>query len=187
MTMDALYTPVKRALPRFHLIGMIGSALLLYVLTAVPLAHAQEYGRVEKTESNVNSYFYHVQPGNATVQVQVLGDVGASGLYEVDQGTDLGQLLALSGGPFSNSRQHLTRRTVTVRLYRHQSPTRELFYEADLEHAMTDTEAYPTLQDGDVLSVEITERRRFSWRDGFTIVNTVALLALAAERFSRVW
>ncbi len=149
-------------------------------------AHAQEFGRVEKTESNVNAYYYHVQPGNATVQAHVLGDVRAPGYYEINQGTNLGDLLALSGGPYSNSRQYLTRRTVTIRLYRYQSPSRALIYEKEFGRSITDAESYPVLEDGDVLSVEITERRRFSWRDGFTIVNTMALLALTAERLTRI-
>ena len=143
---------------------------------------AQGLGRVEEVNSNVPSYFYFVQPGAATVQVDVLGTVRAPGLYELTEGTDVGQLLALSGGPLLAPRQRASSRKVTIRLFRAATNGADPVYEQVLEDALEDPGTYPVLQDGDVLTVEVIERTRITWRDISSIVGTIGVLALAAER-----
>lgn len=162
------------------LLTLILAALL--VLLAAPAAFGQRFNRVEETKSNVGAYFYHVVPGAATVQVYVMGTIQSPGLYEVSDGTHLGQLLALAGGPTLGPQSRATDRDVTVRLFRPGGGYGERpLYEARLDEALARPEAYPTLRDGDVMTVEITEKDRFGWRDMFTVVGAVSALALAVE------
>lgn len=164
--------------------AMVHWILLATALLLVPaLAHAQTFDRIEERSSNVPSYFYHVQPGEATMQVEVLGAVRSPGLYVLDANTTLNELLALSGGPTLNVRTGSNRRTTIVRLMRPQRENDPVF-EAQLEGAIASFDDAPPLADGDILNVEIIERRRFTWRDVFTVVNTVALIALSVERLS---
>ena len=165
---------------RYALSGVLVGVLLGFASTE---ARAQRFGLVEETESNIDSYYYYVQPGAATIEVKVMGTVRNPGLYRLSEGTDFGQLLALSGGPTLEVRQRSRPRTATVRLYRPQAQEQVLLYEAEFErNVVTASENYPALQNGDIMTVEVTERQRFVWRDLFTIVNTVAVIALAVER-----
>ncbi|MBD3391123.1 MAG: hypothetical protein GF410_03810 [Chitinivibrionales bacterium] len=151
---------------------------------AVLPARAQSFGRVEETKSNSDAYYYHVQPGSRTVQVHVLGAARYPGLYELTEGTDLKQLLALCGGPDFERRYFIHRQKTTVRLYRPGGSDKKLVYEARMEQAVTDNETKNVLRDGDVLTIEVVERRRFDWRDILTIVNvvnTIVLIALAVR------
>jgi hypothetical protein len=47
--------------------------------------------------------------------------------------------------------------------------------------------AYPTLQTGDIVRVEVVDRERFSWRDGLQIFTAGAAIALTIERLTRVF
>jgi hypothetical protein len=153
----------------------------LAFLAAAPAVRAQSFSRVEETRSNSTSYYFYVQPGAATVQVYVMGTVRSPGVYEVTEGTDLGKLLALSGGPLLDQRQRTTDREVTIRLFRPRQYGERPLYEAVMDRAVSRPENYPVLQDGDVLTVEIVERQRFGWRDAFTILGGVAAIAFAVE------
>jgi protein involved in polysaccharide export with SLBB domain len=168
---------------RNNTIAVLGCAVSLLCPTVGP--RAQSFGRVEETKSNSDAYYYYVQPGAPTVQVFVLGMAKFPGLYEVTEGTDLKQLLALSGGPDFDRRQFLNRQTTTVRLYRTTEGKQDLLYEGVLENTVSDTTAQRVLKDGDVLTIEVVERRRFDWRDILTVVNvvnTALLIVLAVDR-----
>lgn len=158
--------------------------VLLSIWTSVcwiPAANAQGYGRLEQTETDL-AYHYFVRAGEPTIQVQVLGTLGETGLYEVTEGTDLGQLIALAGGPPTGVRQARSRRTATIRLFRPGSGNHLPVYEAELEHGILNSHAYPSLADGDVLLVEVVEREGLRWRDGLVVLNSVMLLVLTVAR-----
>lgn len=162
---------------------MRGTALALALLGfTLPAAHAQVFNRVEETNSNSTAYYFHVEPGSATIETYVMGTVGAPGLYIVADGTDLGQLLALSGGPTLNVRDRNSRRTVQIRLYRPLAYSDRPVYASDLDRAVVQQEPYPILRNGDILTVEVVEHRRFSWRDAFTVVGGISAVAVALDR-----
>lgn len=154
--------------------------------TATLPAQAQTFGRVGTVIAEGSAYHVFAKPGEATVQIQVLGNVKFPGIYEVGAGTDLGQLLALTGGPvqvFTEGR--VVRRTeTTMRLYHGEGGRRDLVYEAAFETMLTNPGNYPVLQDGDVFNIETLtfERTQFGWRDGLTIVATLATVALVIDR-----
>lgn len=151
------------------------------VLLLAPAARGQSFNRVEDTRSNVDAYHYHVLPGAATVQVYVMGTVESPGLFEVSEGTHLGQLLALAGGPMLDPRRRSAQRDVTIRLFRPAGYGEQPLYEARFDRAVGRPDQYPVLRDGDVLTVEVVEKERFSWRDMFTVVGSISALALAVE------
>lgn len=155
---------------------------ILVFISMVPGVRAQEFGRVGDViaEGGI-SYHAFVRPGEATVRVLVLGDRG-SGIYEVGAETDLASLLALTGGVTTTPRERQDVRQVTIRLLRMREGRREAVYEASQETLLTEPGQYPELREGDVVAVEVLERRPFGWRDGISIVTAVAALALAVER-----
>ena len=160
-----------------------GAALALVLLALmIPAARAQVFNRVEETTSNSTAYYFHVQPGSATIETYVIGTVGSPGLYVVGDGTDLGQLLALAGGPNMDVRERNSRRTVEIKLFRPLAYSDRPVYAANLQHAVVQQEPYPILRNGDILTVEIVEHRRFNWRDAFTVIGGVSALAIAVER-----
>jgi len=154
------------------------------------LAPAQSIGRVEQTETNIGAYHKYVVPGVPTVLVQVLGTVRAPGLYELRADTDLGKLLALSGGPVLGPREESKKRRVIIKLFRPNSNSAVgavPLYEAVLDEAVATPGHYPPLQDGDVLIVEVVERSGFKIVNVLRIANVIALIALATERVSRAF
>ena len=165
---------------------LMGLALHL-VCFAGAQAQAQQsavgsYGRVEQTNSNIGYYHYYTQPGGVTVQVQVLGVVGATGVYELNVGTSLGTLLTLAGGPQISTRERRNRRDILLRLYRPSEGREAPLFEATFVSLLADPQASPPLRDGDVLLVEVVEYKRFNWRDAATLAGTAAALTLALER-----
>lgn len=150
---------------------------------------AQDFAGISTRLTTGTSYHIFAKEGEATLQVLVLGSVGSPGVYEVGVATDLGQLLALTGGPPLESTTGSVRRSseVTVRLFREEAGRRNLVYEAALERMLVEPGLYPALQDGDVFAVEriTVERQRFGWREGLSLLSGLASLGLLIERFGR--
>lgn len=153
---------------------------------AVPEAAAQEFGRIGNYEIEGVPYRVFTKIGEPTVQVYVVGQAGA-GLYEVGASTDMVRLFTFAGGAVPVDTRTL-KREVTVRLYRLQGGTRQVIYEAPALAMLEQPGGTPALQDGDVMVVEAVEeaKNRFTWREAFQIVSTVASLVLLVERFRRL-
>ena len=164
------------------------TSTLLFVLAGCLTASAQEFGRIDNLINTGTAYYAFAQPGEATVQVIVLGSVAAPGVYEIGISVDLGQLLALSGGPPLIETTGTTRTTseTTVRLFRKSTGRRDLVYEAPLELLLTEPDLYPSLQDGDVFTVEVVTKIKtpFGWRDALSIITTGLAVAILIERLS---
>ena len=139
-------------------------------------------GQVESALTNASS-FYYVRAGTASVRVQVLGAVRAPGLYEVSEGTALGPVLALAGGPTLGTTSSDTRTDVTLRLHRPGPGGSELVFEGPFEASVAQG-GLPALRDGDVLVTEVRSRRTFGWRDAVQIVGALGVLALAIDRLA---
>ena len=148
-------------------------------------ATAQEgssYDRIDETRSTV-AYFFHARPGVPTIQVSVWGTVPRPGIYEVSERTSLDRLMTMAGGAPIEARSENEEAKITIRLFREQEQGgREMLYKAPLQDLLRDTEAYPSLNDGDVLVVETQVESGFDWRDVLSIVSSVGSLALVVER-----
>ena len=147
-------------------------------LALAPAAHAQGTSGVEQSGT---SYHAFVRPGEVTVEVLVLG-AGSDGLYEVGLDTRLDQLLALSGGALMTKE---AQDETTIRLFRQEGGQRTLIYESSLERMLLEPGQYPALQDGDVFVVERPEEDSggFTWRDGISLVSSIASLTLIILRY----
>ena len=154
-----------------------------------PSANAQEFGRIDELTNTGTAYYTFAQEGEATVQVIVLGSISRPGMYEVGISVDLGQLLALSGGPplDRTSGVRSTHNETTLRLFRETTGRRDIVYEAPLDLMLSDPNLYPPLQEGDIFTVQTTtiERERFVWRDALSIFSTITSFALLIDRINR--
>ncbi|NNF56670.1 MAG: hypothetical protein HKN04_00370 [Rhodothermaceae bacterium] len=137
-------------------------------------------GRAELTETTSDTYYRFFVPGDATVQVNVEGAVQQPGLYEVGVGTNLGRLLALSGGPRYEARESSRRRRVEVRLYRPNAGA-EPIYATTLQDTATNPDVYPDLCEGDTMLIDVVESRRFGWQEIATIAGGVSAVALLVQ------
>jgi hypothetical protein len=153
---------------------------LVLCLLSSPAA-AQEFGRIEETKSTV-AYFYHARPGDATIQVAVWGNVKAPGIYEIPVGTELDRLLTMSGGAPIPARRKGREDETTISIYREEEGERRTVYEARLQTLIANPQAYPDLQDDDVMVVETVTPRQFSYRDVIQILSSVGTLTLLGLR-----
>lgn len=159
----------------------IGIALALCLMLVASPARGQQVGGLQTSGT---SYRIFVRPGQNTVQVLLLGDVGQPGLYKVGEDTDLIQLLALSGGERSEGggggRRLRREGDTTVRLYRPSNGERELIFEAEMDEFVARS-AYPALKTGDVIQVET--KRGFPWFDTVRFLTTTTTFVLTVIRF----
>ncbi len=167
---------------------------LVAVVGIVPLVQAQStapldpcigrLGRAELTETTAtNTYFSFFLPGEATVQVYVEGAVQQPGLYEVGVGTDLGRVLALSGGPRYDSRDSNRDRRVEVRLFRPNAGSAPI-YATTLEDTATNPDVYPSLCEGDTMLIDVVESRRFGWEEVGIIAGGLSAVAFIVRALS---
>lgn len=152
------------------------ATLVTVLLIGGGTAFGQDLGGSEGLRSEGTSYHVFARPGQNTIQVFLLGDVGQSGVFMIGENIDLAQLVALAGGPVGTGRSR-----TTIRLYRPEDGKRTLLYEADAEEFIEQS-SYPSLRTGDVIQVESIERRGFGWRDALTLITTAASLTLTYER-----
>ena len=70
-------------------------AILLLAATATAASAQPGTLQVNETQAGVPGFFYLVRPGDATVTVTAVGNVGATGRYVLSAGTTVADLLAL--------------------------------------------------------------------------------------------
>lgn len=165
-------------------------ALLVLLLAGwASHARAQSGGnpdaRFGELESNVPGTYYHAEPGEATIQVIVWGTVANRGRYQIPQGSTLGELIALAGGPVMQARSRQTRREITITISRKNSTGREIVYRLEGEELIETEVEYPTLRDRDIVTVEMVQWNRFTVRDLLNVLGSLASLALIADRVFR--
>ncbi|MFB6231465.1 MAG: hypothetical protein ABEL04_09935 [Salinibacter sp.] len=161
---------------------VIGGVLSLLLVAAGP-ARGQQLP--EGLQGGGTSYYTFARPGQNTIQVLLLGDVGQTGLYKIGENIDLARLLALSGGTGdvrTRGRFSFGRGDTKIRLYRPANGGRELIFKAELDQLVSKSD-YPDLKSGDVIRVE--NQRPFPWFDVFQILTSAATFTLTIIRFIR--
>ena len=129
------------------------------------------------------SVYRFAETGDITITVNVWGAVQKPGLYEVPKGTRLSKLFSLAGGPAIAERRSRERHTTTLRLVR-EAEHHGVVFESIMENEILVSNEDPILEEGDVMTVEVLVRQRFSLRDVFPIVAAIGSVALAIERLS---
>jgi hypothetical protein len=176
--------PLAAALRFAFAFGVLALAFPAVAQTAQPARVPAGYDpcqgrfiRPDVATTPTASYHRFFEPGEATVQVSVVGAVVQTGLYEVAVGTDIGRLLALAGGPRYEAREGGGRRRVELRLFRPEAGPTPI-YATTLEDAATNTAVYPALCEGDTFLVDVVERRAFGWQEAATIAGGVSAVAI---------
>ena len=146
----------------------------------------RSYAQVDSQNPRQVAFYRHVEPGQATMQVRVWGDVSAAGLYEVQAGTDLLELVFLAGGPSGGIGRSAERRNTTVQLSRKDNEVWGIVFEADLGALTTQQQPYPALLDGDALHIDVKIKRAFGWRDMFTVLGAIGTAVVIYDRIDRV-
>lgn len=158
--------------------------LLIGILALAPgLAHAQFGG----LQSDGTNYYTFARPGENTIQILMLGDTGRDGIYEIGEGTDLAEFIALAGGAGESPLGARERQNVTVRLLRKgEDGQRSVIYESSITDLLVASD-YPTLQRDDVLRIRVRRRQVFGWRDALQIVTSASTLILLVDRINRIF
>lgn len=160
-------------------------ALTLMFAQRPGAAFGQEFSGLSDVDALDISYHRFVRPGEPRIQVLILGNTTATGMYVIGETTDFAELFALTGATTGgDSWREKTR--VNVRLYRNESETRSLTAEADLEHILTNPMEFPSLMDGDIIIVESRSSSKVLWYDVLHSASSIATLAFVVERVLRV-
>lgn len=144
------------------------------------------YAQIELQNPRQVAFYRYVEPGQATMKVRVWGDVSAAGLYEVQAGTDLLELLFLAGGPSGGIGRSDQRRQTVIRLSRKTNNIWSTVFEADLDDITDREQPYPPMQDGDALKVDIIVKRTLGWRDAFTVLGAIGTAVVIYDRIDRI-
>jgi hypothetical protein len=157
--------------------------LLTLLLGLAPPAAAQFVPNPTEVRATGIPYRMYARPGEPTIQVQMLGEI-ASGIYVVGTTTNLGDLLVMAGGANLSEGSPNVERTVTIRLMRQRGDIREVVYESDVHRMLREPGAYPTLQDGDLITVTSTVRPRYTFRETIGLVSSLASITLLLLRLT---
>ncbi|MCS3650099.1 hypothetical protein GGQ08_001393 [Salinibacter ruber] len=147
------------------------TGLALCLMLAAGPAWAQQQG-TGGMQAGGTAYYTFARPGQNTIEVLVLG--GQSGIYEVGENINMGQLVALAGGGRGGGRTN-----VTVRHFRLKDGKRRKILDQDLDE-FTERAQYPSLQDGDVIRLETSQG--WGWREVLQITTAVTSLTFTVLR-----
>ena len=174
-----LYSRMDRA-------GVYSLVGLLVVVAGIETASGQEFRRLGDMKTEGTSYHIFAKEGEATIELILLGEVGAPGIYVVNTDVELDELIALSGGyPLISSSDADV--TVTIRLFRGEGEGREMLYEASSVDMLSQPGLFPALQEGDVVTVEryTHRRRRINILQLISVATSVTSLILLISRGRR--
>jgi len=135
--------------------------------------------------------YVFTQRGDVPMHVSVWGAVRLGGRYEIPDGTELGQLLSLAGGPGADvrgfiavadrgGRQQQLRGRTHIRVSRHTGGTNEIVLESRLDNLLEGDMRNFRLQDGDVVMID--QVQRFNFWDALGIVSVSASVILLLDR-----
>jgi hypothetical protein len=157
----------------------VARILWLSAALLAPLAASAQVIAPTEVISVGTSYFIYAEPGAPTVQVAIVGEGTRPGIYVVEDGTTLSELLALAGGTARSSETERQIIRAIVRVLREQGGRRAVVYQADAEELYLEPAAHPDLQDGDLIDVDVEYEEidePFTLREGLEIASRVASL-----------
>lgn len=153
--------------------------LCCFALAGTGSAHAQAI----TTNSGV-AVFRYANPGQPTMDIRVWGAVRSPGVYQVERDADLLDVLTLAGGPAIPSEDDRSVRSVNVEILRETAGTRAVVVATTLAALTALDTPLPDLQDGDLVSLSVQTRQRFTWRDALSVTTSVAALAVLILRIA---
>ena len=179
-TFSAPTSPMHLAIP---LPTVLRTAKTLFVLMlwigVTGTASVQAQGL---TAASGVAVFRYAAPGQPTMDIRVWGAVRSAGIYQVEYGTSLLDVLTLAGGPALPSETDRIEQNVRVEVLRDPAGTRSVVLAATLDELTDPDVRLPELQDGDLVTLTSESRQRFTWRDALSVTSSVASLALLILR-----
>ena len=125
----------------------------------------------------------YARPGHPTMVIYVLGDVATTGRWRVEREVQLLDLLAVAGPLVVLTEESETVEDVRVKVFREADQGRRLTFNESIESLLTSANASLLLEEGDVVVVDIIEKRQsttVSLREVLAIATSVASLVLTA-------
>lgn len=122
------------------------------------------------------------EPGEPVIAVDVWGAVRQTGRFFIPPDTGLLELLALTGGPPPQTETEEVEREVVLSLSRMAEGQRRVVFQANVDSLSAGAVMPPPLLNEDLITVNTSVERPFSWTDALTIVAGVASLALVLLR-----
>ena len=133
-------------------------------------SHAQDLPLPD--QSYVNTF---ARPGQPTINLYLWGSVGTTGIWRVERGVDLIQLLSVARVPGIGTSSRDVRQRFILHIYRDQGGERTQIYEERIEKLIGGgAKPVPDLQNGDILAIERQSRRALSLNLVFTTLRTVS-------------
>jgi len=125
------------------------------------------------------------RPGMPTNEVWVWGEVSQPGIWRVERGADLVQFLShlRVQGVLATDPERIRR--FTVRIYRGEPRDRQEIYSIQMDRLLSEGDDYPAFQDGDILAVEVRQRRS-RLRIFQTVVSAISSAASLTLLFLRL-
>lgn len=157
---------------------LFGICSALVLLVATP---AQSQVLVPPPQGSTTGPYTRIAvPGEATVQVMVMGVEVNAGLYEIGESIELDELLVLTGGGTYDPKTYKT----TIYVYRQAGGERTVIYEEPIQRVLIDNSTYPQFQNGDILLVERILRNRYTLFEVARTVSSATSLILLAIRIA---
>ena len=120
----------------------------------------------------------YARPGHPTMVIYVLGDVATAGRWRVERGVQLLDLLAVAGPSVVMTEESETVEDVRVKVFREADQGRRLTFNESIESLLTSANASLLLEEGDVVVVDVIERRQSTAISLLAIASSVASLVL---------
>lgn len=183
MTLDTTKHPIQETAQNPSFMRRLSLLALCCALLSINpgISSAQIAGEADLPY--INSFS---RPGQPTITVYVWGNVGRTGIWQIERGTDLIEFLSAVQVPGVGQDQINVRRRFTLRIYRGGTQDRHEIYSEEIERILADGVEYPQLQRGDILFLELRQRRRiFSFQFISTLVGTVSSVFLLYLRLSQ--
>jgi protein involved in polysaccharide export with SLBB domain len=149
--------------------------------TAQAQINTQRESDYQQSRYQAAAFYRYAKTDDVTIQVNVWGAVRHPGIYEVPRNAHLNLLFSAAGGPSMSVREQVDEQTITIKLIReNENGQRRVIYEQTMEEDIVVEEGNPTLQDGDVLTVDSYVVRGVNWRDLLGIGTSLASLVITA-------
>jgi len=120
----------------------------------------------------------YARPGHPTMVIYVLGDVATAGRWRVERGVQLLDLLAVAGPSVVMTEESETVEDVRVKVFREADQGRRLTFNESIESLLTSANASLLLEEGDVVVVDVIEKRQSTALSLLAIASSVASLVL---------
>ncbi len=139
-------------------------------------------------QSGSAARYSYVTQGDQSIEVDVWGTVRFPGRFEVPLDANLGDLIALSGGPLNTTRDsRLVSRITTVRISRGINSNRSVVFEQDFQNLLNLQGSFPNLENGDVIMIETIDTSKNQWVTQWLLplsqlTATIVLIVLRANQ-----